>query len=184
MDRYLALLRGINVGGKNKIPMAELKAALEDLGYEDVRTYIQSGNVVLSAPGPAPEVEHAMEAMLPQRFRLDSASIMVLVLDGNRMASIVEEAPAGFGTEPDTYRYDVYFLKGITGDDVMANVKPHPDVDSVWATTDAFYHRRLMALASKSRLTRITQTPVYPSITVRNWNTTTKLLAMLTAVDS
>lgn len=180
MDRYVALLRGINVGGKNKIPMAELRAAMEGLGYGDVQTYIQSGNVVFSAKGAAADLEHELEAMLPERFTLDSASIMVLVLDGDRLASIVTQAPEGFGTEPDTYKYDVAFLKGVTGDDVLPHVKVRPDVDTVWARPDAFYYRRLTSLYRKSRLSTIASSPVYANMTIRNWNTTTRLHTMLT----
>jgi uncharacterized protein (DUF1697 family) len=179
MDRYVALLRGINVGGKNKIPMAELKIALEDLGYESVQTYIQSGNVVFSAGGTATTVEDEVEAMLPQRFRLDSATIMVLVLDGDRLAKIVDQAPEGFGTEPDTYLYDVAFLKGVTGDDVLPHVKVRPEVDAVWPYPDAFYYRRLIALRTKTRLQSIASAPMYGRMTIRNWKTTTKLLAMV-----
>lgn len=179
MDRYLALLRGINVGGRNKIPMAELRAAMEGLGYEDVKTYIASGNVVFSATGAATDIEDEIEAMLPQQFKLDSATIMVLVLDSEAMTTVVEQSPEGFGTEPDTYMYDVAFLKGITGDDVLPHVKIRADVDTAWATPHAFYFRRLTSMYRKSRLSTIASAPVYPSITIRSWSTTTKLFDLL-----
>ena len=77
--RYLVLLRGINVGGKNKVPMAPLRELLEELGYEDVSTYIASGNVILSSDRPAARIKKEIEAALPKAFRLDSELIAVLV---------------------------------------------------------------------------------------------------------
>ena len=69
MPTYVALLRGINVGGKNLIRMPALKAAFEDDGFEDVATYIQSGNVVFAAPATrATELTHRIETMLAEAF--------------------------------------------------------------------------------------------------------------------
>ncbi|MBV9196667.1 MAG: DUF1697 domain-containing protein [Solirubrobacterales bacterium] len=179
VDRYLALLRGINVGGRNKVPMADLKQAVEDLGYTDVRTFIQSGNVLFSACGSADSLAGALEAMLPRHFQLDSGQIMVLVVDRARLATIVNDAPRGFGAEPEVYKYDVAFLKGVTGAAVMDHVRPNPAVDAVWAKPDAFYYRRLTSKLSQSRMSRIISTPLYRSMTIRNWNTTRKLLTLM-----
>jgi uncharacterized protein (DUF1697 family) len=179
VDRYLALLRGINVGGRNRIPMADLKQAVEDLGYNDVGTFIQSGNVLFDARGSAESLASALEAMLPRRFQLDSGEIMVLVLTHDRLASIVNQAPPGFGEEPHVYKYDVAFLKGVTGDEILAQVRPHPEVDAVWAEPDAVYYRRLTSRLSQSRMSRLITTPVYRYMTIRNWNTATKLLALM-----
>ena len=67
-NRYVALLRGINVGGRNKVPMADLREAFESAGYGDVGTYIQSGNVVFSASTSQAALEGALEPMLEARF--------------------------------------------------------------------------------------------------------------------
>lgn len=68
MERYVALLRGINVGGKNKVPMADLRDALGDAGYESVRTYIQSGNVVFASARSRKGLEEEVEQVLEARF--------------------------------------------------------------------------------------------------------------------
>jgi uncharacterized protein (DUF1697 family) len=179
VDRYLALLRGVNVGGRNKVPMADLRQAVEGLGYRDVRTFIQSGNVLFGARGSAGSLASTLEAMLTREFQLDTGEVMVLVLSRDRLASIVEQAPSGFGAKPEDYKYDVAFLKGVTGDDVMARVRLHPEVDAAWATPDAFYYRRLTSQLTKSRISSVVGTPVYRYMTIRNWNTTTKLLALM-----
>ena len=82
MPRYVVLLRGINVGGKNTLSMKTLKACLEELGYENVATYINSGNVVLDSEKAASAVEAEIEKELPKRFKLDSALISIGSLCG------------------------------------------------------------------------------------------------------
>jgi uncharacterized protein (DUF1697 family) len=80
LHTYVLLLRGINVGGKNKISMADLRSYLEQSGYSDVTTYIASGNVLVRTDKAVERVQAEIEALLPLRFKLDSALIKVLVL--------------------------------------------------------------------------------------------------------
>jgi uncharacterized protein (DUF1697 family) len=89
MNTYVILMRGINVGGKNKIPMSDLKKCLEDLGFSNVSTYIASGNVILKSDKRAKEVKAQIEEVLPERFKLDNELIKVLVLrDRKRITSL------------------------------------------------------------------------------------------------
>jgi uncharacterized protein (DUF1697 family) len=178
--RYVVLLRGINVGGRNKVPMAGLREHLEQ-DFTDVRTYIQSGNVALDSDLSADQVAARIEGSLPGAFALDSALIRVLVLDRKAYRQVMADAPAGFGDEPDTYRYDVGFYVGTTAAEVEPYVTVNPEVDEVTCGRRAFYHRRVAALASRSRLSKIVGTPVYASLTIRNWRTTVALAEMLDA---
>ena len=89
MTTYLVLLRGINVGGKNKVPMARLRELLEELGYSDVSTYIASGNVILSSDSSAGDIKQQIEEALPKAFRLDSELVAVLVLDRAQLQAVV-----------------------------------------------------------------------------------------------
>lgn len=178
--RYVVLLRGINVGGRNKVPMAALRERLaRDFG--DVRTYIQSGNLLLDSDLAADELAGRIERDLPAAFDLDSELIRVLALDATSYREVVEDAPPGFGADPETYRYDVAFYVGVTAADVEPYVTVNPDVDEVTLGRRAFYHRRVAAMASRSRLSKIISTPIYPSLTIRNWRTTTALAEMLDA---
>ena len=179
MSAYVVLMRGINVGGKNKIPMAELKARLEELGLEDVATYIQSGNVILRSDLDAASLErddrgHAAEALqagqLDRQGRRDR---------GREFRKIVLQAPEGFGADSASYRYNVLFFMDSSPAEAMQQIEAREGVDAVWQGDHAVYFRNSVADASKSRLSRIVQQPVYRSITIRNWNTTTKLLALL-----
>jgi uncharacterized protein (DUF1697 family) len=181
MKSYVVLLRGINVGGKNKIPMAELKRCLEEQGFERVLTYIQSGNVLLQSNLNAQTIGQKIEAMLSEKFTLDSSIIKVLVLTGAQLQAVIDNKPKGFGEQPDKYYSDVVFLMGIDTKEAMKVFKPREGVDSVWAGKGVIYSQRLSALRTKSRLNAIVGTPVYKSMTIRNWNTVTKLLALLEA---
>jgi uncharacterized protein (DUF1697 family) len=90
---YLALLRGINVGGKNKVPMAELKACFEELGCENVRTYIASGNVMFESSMSSAELTEEIQEALPTKFRLDSELIKILVLSRDQLQKVIDQAP-------------------------------------------------------------------------------------------
>jgi uncharacterized protein (DUF1697 family) len=179
MKTYVILMRGINVGGKNKVPMAELKRYLEELGFESVVTYIQSGNVVLRSDLSAKALSAKIEDMLPKRFKLNSSMIRVVALEYKTFKRIVMQAPKEFGKDNTRYRDNVIFLMNLRPTKAMEQIETRQGVDEVWQGDKAIYYRNSIPNASKSRLSKITQQPIYQSITIRNWNTTTKLLKLL-----
>lgn len=181
MNGYVALLRGINVGGKNLIKMTELKLCLEDLGLEDVHTYIQSGNVLFRAAGSSQaRLTKEIEDALSKTFTYESR---VVIRSRKQMKDIIAHAPKGFGSDPATYRYDVIFLKEpLSAAKAMKNVVTKEGVDQAFAGKGVLYFSRLSSRATQSKLARIISLPMYQSMTIRNWNTTTKLLSMLDAV--
>lgn len=160
-----------------------MPALREFLGhhFESVSTYIQTGNAVLESDRSATEVATHIERLLPTAFDLDSALIRVLALDAAAYRSILDDAPAGFGSEPETYRYDVGFYMGVTAADVEPHLPVNPDVDDVTCGERAFYHRRVTALATRSRVSKVIGSPVYASLTIRNWRTVTALGQMVEA---
>lgn len=178
MTQYLVLLRGINVGGKNIIKMADLKASFEAMGFANVRTYIQSGNVLLeSAEKDKNSLTARIEKDLSKRFNFQAR---VVVISQKELAAVVKSAPEGFGEDDEKFRYDVIFLKEpLTPKEAMQSVKVREGVDSAHAGKQALYFSRLISRASQSYLTKIIGMPVYQSMTIRNWNTTTKLLALM-----
>jgi len=178
MTRYVALLRGINVGGKNLIKMPALEACFEENGFENVSTYIQSGNVLFeSADSSSSKLTRRVEEMLAEAFDYVPT---VVVRNRKQMRGIVERAPKGFGTEPKKYRYDVLFLREpLTATAAMKHLPTNPAVDQAHAGTGVLYVSRLAAKATQSRVNRIILSPIYPSVTIRNWNTTTKLLELM-----
>jgi len=178
MKTYLALLRGINVGGRNRILMADLRAFFESTGQEDVRTYIQSGNVLFRSGATDREALRAeLERLLAEVF--DYAATVEL-RDAAGMEAVVEAAPPGFGSDPDAYRYDVYFLlPPLRPEEALEALTLREGVDGAWCGPGVVYTSRVMALASRSGLARIVSHPFYRRMTIRNWNTTTRLLEML-----
>lgn len=179
MKSYAILLRGINVGGKNKLSMATLKTALEELGFKNVLTYINSGNVVLQSDLEAKAITQQIESMLPVKFKLDSSLIKVLVLTHEQLQAIVESKPKQFGEYPNTYHSDVIFLMDIDKNEALKVFSPREGVDTIWPGKGVIYSQRLSTERTKSRLNKIVGTPMYASMTIRNWNTTTKLLSLL-----
>lgn len=177
-NHLLALLRGINVGGKNIIKMAELRACFEDMGFADVATYIQSGNVLFTDVGRnRKNLVSEIERGLSKRFNYESS---VVVVSQDELEKVAKHAPRGFGENSAKYRYDVLFLKGpLTAREALKSVRTREGVDKVHAGKGVLYFSRLISRASQSYLSKITQLPVYQQITVRNWNTTTKLLDLM-----
>ncbi|MEM9516572.1 MAG: DUF1697 domain-containing protein, partial [Actinomycetota bacterium] len=170
--RCVALLRGINVGGKNIISMADLRAVFEAEGYDEVQTYIQSGNVVFATDQPPGSLEQSIEAALVAR--LDTA-VKVVVRSPRQMRGVVAKAPDGFGSDRDRYLSDVVFLrKGLTPKRALAAVSLRDGVDQVWPGTGVLYFARLAERRSQSRVSRQVSTPEYQPMTNRNRATTTR----------
>lgn len=182
MKKYVALLRGINVGGKNLIKMTDLKACFESIGFQAVTTYIQSGNVLFGT-GETDQIKLTgqIEKALSKMFNYKSR---VVVRSQKEMKNIVARAPRGFGSDPATYRYNVIFLKEpMTAGEAMKSVSTKEGVDQAFAGKGVLYFSILISKATQSHISRIASMPVYQSMTIRNWNTTTKLLNMMEAAN-
>ena len=177
--RYVALLRGINVGGKNKVPMADLREAVEADGHTDISTYIASGNVLFTSDAPARSLEERLEAALEARLKLP---LVVVVRSHRQLRDVVQKAPKGFGTQPTKFHSDVVFLKSpLTSAAAMRVVEEREGVDEAHPGRGVVYFSRLSARRTESRMNRIMGTPEYKLMTIRSWATTTKLLELLDA---
>ena len=174
--QYLALLRGVNVGGKNLVKMSELRDALEEMGLIDVATYINSGNFLFRAPRqPRAELAKQLEARLSKRFGLE---LKLVLLTHAQMKRVVDGAPRGFGAETD--RCDVIFLFApLTVKRAISAMETKEGVDRLWAGTGVVYFSRLTEKATSSRMGRVVMKPEYKNMTIRSWGTTTKLLDLM-----
>jgi uncharacterized protein (DUF1697 family) len=184
MPTYVILLRGINVGGKNQVSMADLRTCLEDLGYSNVSTYIASGNVIVASDKRPDEIQVQIETVLPKIFTLDSELIKVLVQTRKQLQAIIDNKPEGFGEQPEKYHSDAIFLMGIDAVQALSVFDPREGVDKVWPGDGVIYSQRLSSERTKSRLNKVMTTPAYRSMTIRSWNTTTQLLEMLRKIDA
>jgi uncharacterized protein (DUF1697 family) len=174
MLTYIALLRGINVGGNNIIKMADLRDCLKSEGFENVQTYIQSGNVVLQAD------EDNRDALLNQiqealRSTFDYHNPVVL-LRFNELERVITEAPSGYGDDQENYKYDVLFLKQpLTAPEAIGEIPVRDNVDLAWEGPGVIYFRRSADHLTKSMLNKLPSKPVYQQMTIRNWRTTNKM---------
>ncbi len=181
-NHYIALLRGINVGGNNIIKMVALKACFEEIGFTDVRTYIQSGNVIFTSTEKSTEkLTKKIEKQLSKTFNYKS---VVVVISEKQLKEVIEQAPKGFGQKKDEYRYDVIFIKPpLSASDAfkqtIEGIKPKEGIDEGFSGKHALYFSRPIAKATQSRLSKIVALPIYQSMTIRNWNTTTKLCGIM-----
>jgi uncharacterized protein (DUF1697 family) len=175
--RYVALLRGINVGGRNLVAMKDLRAAMEGHGLANVSTYIQSGNVLFETDAPRATLESEIEATLENRF---GVPLVVVLRSHRQLKSVVTDAPPGFGADPDTYYSDAVFLKApLRSKQVMDIIELRDGVDQAWPGSGVVYFARLGAERTKSKMSKIVGKPEYKQMTIRSWATTTKLLALL-----
>jgi uncharacterized protein (DUF1697 family) len=174
--RQLVLLRGVNVGGRNKLPMAALRDALEAAGMREVQTYLQSGNVVLDDAGASGELALRCERLIAERFGL---SIAVIVRTRAQLARVVRRDPLASGADqpklyqvsfcaskPSAAAIEKVAARAVEGERIVA----HGSEIYAW-----FPHgvgrSRLAAQLAKQDLGVVA--------TARNWTTVTKLLELL-----
>ncbi|MDR2517030.1 MAG: DUF1697 domain-containing protein [Spirochaetaceae bacterium] len=178
--RYLALLRGINVGGNNIIKMDALKNLFEEAGFTGAATYIQSGNVMFTAAeNSKTKIAEKMETALYKKL---GNKITAALLTFPELKRIIEKKPKDFGEEADTYKYDVIFLiEPLRARDAAGELRTREGVDEKYEGEQVLYIRRLTSSLSKSYFSKVALSSIYPNITIRNWNTTKKLFEIMDA---
>ena len=175
MTRYALLLRGVNVGTKNSLPMAELRAMLTKLGCTDVQTYVQSGNVVLSSQAKSETVRRQVEQAIADSFDLE---IPVVVRTRAELTAVVKRNPLGkVATEPK--RYQVSFLSGKLSAKVARELEETaaPDERVVVSGREVYaWHPQTIA---RSKLwAKLAGKTLGVTATSRNWTTVEALLAL------
>lgn len=175
--RFLALLRGINVGGKNVIAKDALRRCFEEIGLSGVRTYIQSGNILFRSDRTrVEELTEAIEHGLSDRF---SYAARAVVLSHGSYRSAVRAAPAAWGHD-DAQRHNALFtLAGITPKRAIAQLaSPRADVETVTAGPGVIFWSVSRKRATRSTWIKLPASPVYQQVTARNHNTVFKLLEL------
>ena len=177
MTSFVAMLRGINVGGRNPVAMSDLAASFRDAGYLNVRTHGRSGNVLFDTEDVGgPELEGIVERMLEARFGIP---ILVVIRSRDELAATIAAAPAGHGS--DLLRSEVFFVKQpLTAEEVHAGLPAlREGVDAIAPGPAALYFSRVAERATKTRIQLLFAMPVFQQMTVRSWRTTTRLLELL-----
>lgn len=176
MTTYVALLRGVNVGGANKVPMKELKAIFEARGHADVVTYIQSGNVVFTSGAKEPVIAKELVADINATFGFD---VPVVIRTRAQLAAVLRANPY-LSAKADLSKLYVMFLGAEPTATAIATLDPErgaPDEFTVRGR-EVFLH--LPSGAGRSKLTiDWFEKKLGTVATARNWNTVNKLHALM-----
>jgi uncharacterized protein (DUF1697 family) len=175
--RYLALLRGINVGGRTLVKMADLRNCLESVGFAEVSTYIASGNLLFeSDEGDAGRVATTIEAAIEQRFELP---VKVVVFDQYAYGRIVKAIPKRWIGDG-TWRANVAFVRpGTDARQVVRELAPDAAIEEVEAVDGAILWATRRDSLNRSVMRKLIGGAAYKDLTVRNLNTTLKLHDLL-----
>ncbi|MEQ4488029.1 MAG: DUF1697 domain-containing protein [Dehalococcoides mccartyi] len=173
--KYIALLRGVNVGGKNKVSMPELKAAFENAGFTEVSTYINSGNVFFSCEEKEiTDLQQQCRQVVLDTFRLE---IPIAVLSLNALADALNHAPEWWDRDADSKHNAIVVIAPAKADTVIKAVgEAKPEYEKVAYHGQVIFWSAPIKTFSRTRWLKVVSTSAYVNITIRNANTIKKLL--------
>lgn len=176
--RYIALLRGINVGGNNKVAMKDLKACFERMGFSNVVTYINSGNVLFSGEKQAVmELILLCEQTLKKEFGFP---IRTMVICGENFQEAMAHAPDWWGDELEVKHNVLFVIPPATGKSIVEEVGAvKPEYEKVDFYGDLIFWSAPVKTFSRTRWSKIVGSRAYQDVTIRNSNTARKLLELL-----
>jgi uncharacterized protein (DUF1697 family) len=179
---FVALLRGVNVGGSNMISMSSLKESFETMGFAQVATYINSGNIVFKTKeGDARKLEKKIEQMLSKEYELGSK---VVVRSLPEMEKLVKSLPPAWNSGDSSWRYNVIFLRHtIDAENILADLPVKSDVDHLTYRPGALLWSAQVSELPKSYMAKLSSRKIFQDMTVRNLNTTRKLCELMKKVD-
>ncbi len=176
--RFLALLRGLNVGGRNVINRNDLIRCFEDLGFHDVRTCIQSGNVLFRAGETrVGTLTRAVESRLSERL---SNRVQAVVFTRARYRAAVAAAPDGWGGNDDRKHNALFTLRGVTPQGIVAQLPvPNEDIESLATGPGVLFWSISKQHQTRTTWMKLAAAPVYQRMTVRNHRTVFRLRKLL-----
>ncbi len=179
MIKYIALLRGINVGGKNKVSMPILKKTFEDIGFSNVSTYINSGNVLFSSEiVEKKELTHLCKTAISETFLLD---IPVAIISHSELSAALVSAPEWWDADSETeiVHNAIFLIPPITVEDVFKSVgDAKEEYEKVAFFENVIFWSAPKETFSKTRWSKVASTSIYSYLTIRNSNTAKKLLQL------
>lgn len=178
MGKYVAFLRGINVGGKNKVSMPELKELFEENGFFDVVTYINSGNIIFSSDNTdEKKLKEKCEVLIADKFQLN---IPVMILSVDDLVTALGHAPSWWGQDKDSKHNAIFVLPPTTVDEVFKEVgEIKPEYEKVDYYGRVIFWSAPIKTFSRTRWSKIVGSSVYDSITIRNANTVRKIAQLV-----
>lgn len=175
--KYVALLRGINVGGNNKVEMPQLKKVFEHLGFTNVLTYINSGNVIFESNEK--KIDHLTDEIEKALKKKWGFPIKIVLREGNAFKKCIKGIPTRFKND-DEQKTDILFLWSDFDSKLSLKlIHTNPDVDFLLYLPGAIVWNVQRALYKKSGMNKFVGTVVYKHMTARNINTVRKLGELL-----
>jgi uncharacterized protein (DUF1697 family) len=174
---FVALLRGVNVGGKNMIRMSSLKESFQRMGFGDVATYINSGNIIFKTQeGDARKLERSVEGMLSGEYGLECK---VVVRSLPEMADLVKGLPEDWDGDG-RWKYNVIFLRhSIDSEHILDGLKPEGDFERIVYRPGTLLWSARISEMSRTALHKLPSRKLSQEMTVRNTNTTRKLYELM-----
>ena len=173
--KYVALLRGINVGGNNKVKMSDLKILFEGEGLKNIKTYINSGNVLFETEENIEKVTEELERKILKDLNVSSP---IVTVSSEELENITDNAPKTWKKTDDLRKYVAFVKKPHRPEDVMKEIETREGVDSIDKGPGVIYMSTTLEGITKSKLSRHIGKPTYKLITIRNFNTVEKLLKL------
>jgi uncharacterized protein (DUF1697 family) len=175
VSRHIVLLRGINLGPNRRVAMPRLREVLEQAGFENVRTYVQSGNIVLSSDAAPGAVAERCERVIAEEFGFD---VPVVIRTRDELAAVVKRNPLGkVATEPK--RYQVSFLDGMPDPELVKELKSLATESEAFAANGRELYAWHPDGVARSKLwNKLAGKGLGVTATARNWTTVTTLLDM------
>lgn len=179
MEKYIAFLRGINISGKNKVAMPLLKAAFEDLGYSNVTTYINSGNVIFSSnSSDIREITSRCKVVIEERFSLD---IPVTIISQKELSEALDNAPNWWDIKSaeEVIHQAIFLIPPVTIEEVYKAVgEAKPEYEKVGYYKNVIFWSAPRGTLSKTRWYKIASSSVNNKVTIRNASTAKKVLLL------
>lgn len=176
--KYIALLRGINVGGKNRVPMKELQKCFLDAGYTGVQTYINSGNVLFEAEKESDEktLQEDSQTIIQTSFGFPVA---VAVISVQNLSQALRQVPEWWGKDPQEKHNALFTIFPATAKEVIAEIgELHSEAEKVYCSEGIIFWSTSIQHYSKTKFSKIVGTKPYQKVTIRNANTTKKLVLL------
>lgn len=175
--KYIALLRGINVGGNHKVPMSDLKKSFEAEGFQNVTTYINSGNVIFeSEESDLMKLISNCREFLTSRFGF---SITLSVISADALKDALAHAPVWWDEDPESKHNAIFVIPPASSDDIMREVgTAKEEYEKVASYENVIFWTAPLSTFSRTRWSKIVGTRAYQDITIRNSNTARKLLQL------
>lgn len=179
MVRYIAFLRGINISGKNKVPMVELKEGFEKLGLLEVKTYLNSGNVIFSSDTyDIGSFTNQIETMLKNQFQFD---IPVFIISKEELEDVLHNAPDWWGSEnKEIYDNLILIIPPVTFDEVFNKIgEPKKELEKIENYKDVvFWSFNRKDYQKTNWWSKTASANISNRLTIRTANTIRKIVGM------